>query len=231
MSGIGTLREDSLHAALKAWYAEPGDLIECEVDGYVIDLVRGDLLIEIQTGNFSALKQKLARLLEAHSIRVLYPVAVEKWVVRISPDGEMLGRRKSPKHGRVGDVFHELVHVAALVKHPHLSLEVLLTREEAVWREDGLGSWRRKGRSKADRRLLEVVLSSSFEGPEDFLALLPAGLPEVFTVPDLSEFTGEPPRRSQKTAYCLREMGVTEVMGKRGRAPEYRVAPEYRQTP
>ncbi len=41
MNGIGTLQENSLHAALKNWYAQPGDQLEIMVDGYVIDLVRG----------------------------------------------------------------------------------------------------------------------------------------------------------------------------------------------
>jgi len=40
--GIGVLRERHLHAAVKRWYAEPGDREEVPVDGYVIDLVRGD---------------------------------------------------------------------------------------------------------------------------------------------------------------------------------------------
>ena len=35
---IGTYQEKSLHAALKAWYAAPGDRIpEQPVDGYVAD--------------------------------------------------------------------------------------------------------------------------------------------------------------------------------------------------
>lgn len=222
MNGIGTLREDSLHAALKTWYAQPGDRLECEVGGYVIDLVRGDLLIEVQTGNFAAVKQKLARLLEDHPVRLVHPIAVDKWVVRMSEDGELLGRRRSPKHGREQDVFWELVHIPGLMRHPGLSLEVLLTREEAIWREDGKGSWRRKGRSKADRRLLEVVSRSVFSGPADFSVFLPADLSPVFTVPDLVVHTGEPRRLAQKMAYCLREMGAIEVVGMRGRAPEYR---------
>jgi hypothetical protein len=226
MNGIGTLREDSLHAALKAWYAEPGDQFECEVDEYVIDLVRGDLLIEVQTGNFSSIRQKFARLLQDHPVRLVYPVATDRWVVRMSEDGEVLGRRKSPKHGRERDVFQELVHIPGLMRHPGLSLEVLLTREEAIWREDGLGSWRRKGRSKADRRLIEVVSRSVFSEPGDFRVFLPADLPPVFTVPDLAERTGDPRRMAQKMAYCLREMGVIEVVGKRGRAPEYRLRSE-----
>ena len=56
---IGTLNENPLHAALKAWYARPGDRIEVPVDGFIVDIVRDDLLVEIQTGNFSAVKEKL----------------------------------------------------------------------------------------------------------------------------------------------------------------------------
>ena len=45
---IGTLNEKPLHAGLKEWVARPGDAFEQPVDGYVIDIVRDDLLIEIQ---------------------------------------------------------------------------------------------------------------------------------------------------------------------------------------
>ena len=61
-NGVGTLNEKPLHAALKERLALPGDRFEVDVDGYVIDIVRGDCLIEIQTRNVSAIKRKLAAL-------------------------------------------------------------------------------------------------------------------------------------------------------------------------
>ena len=45
---IGTMKERSLHASLKEWYAQPGDRVEAEVDGFVIDICRDGLLVEIQ---------------------------------------------------------------------------------------------------------------------------------------------------------------------------------------
>lgn len=81
MPGIGLLNEKPLHAALKKWYAQPGDRFEVAVDGFVIDLVRDDLLLEIQTRNFAAMKSKLQRLTSAHRVRVIYPIAHEKWIV------------------------------------------------------------------------------------------------------------------------------------------------------
>jgi hypothetical protein len=84
---IGTLGERSLHAALKEWYAEQGDLLEREVDGYVIDIVRGDLLVEIQTQNFAAMKRKVADLTGEHPLRLVHPIAAEKFIVKYGPDG------------------------------------------------------------------------------------------------------------------------------------------------
>jgi hypothetical protein len=58
-AGIGLLNEKPLHASLKEWYAQPGDRFEVPVDGFVIDIVRDDLLLEIQTGSFGSIKSKI----------------------------------------------------------------------------------------------------------------------------------------------------------------------------
>ena len=85
---IGTLGEKSLHAAIKDWYAQPGDQFEVPVSGYVADLVRGEILVEIQTRNFSAIRPKLARLLDEHPVRLLHPIAVNRWLVYQGKNGE-----------------------------------------------------------------------------------------------------------------------------------------------
>ena len=217
--GIGLLQETSLHAALKTWYARPGDRLEVPVDGFVVDIVRDRLLIEIQTRNFSALKAKLPKLVERHPVRLVYPIAQEKWIVRLAGDGQdPLSRRKSPRRAVPEHLFLELVRIPALASHPNFSLEVLLTKEEELWRDDGRGSWRRKGWSIADRRLVDVVQSILLNGPEDFRALLPAELPQPFTTRDLASAIGQPAYLAGKMAYCLRLMGAIETVGKRGRS-------------
>jgi hypothetical protein len=55
---IGTLGEKSLHSALKDWYVRSGDLLEAQLDGFHIDIIRNNVLIEIQTANFSSQKRK-----------------------------------------------------------------------------------------------------------------------------------------------------------------------------
>jgi hypothetical protein len=216
------MRERSLHAAIKRWYARPGDRVEASVDEYVIDVVRGDLLIEIQTRNFSALRAKLRRLIGANEVRLVHPIPKRKWIVRVDDGGEnVLSRRRSPKRGRVEDVFSELVYIPGLVKDPNFSLEVLLVHSEDVWIDDGMGSWRRRHWSIHDRRLLDVVERALFEAPGDFIGLLPPTLPEEFTTKDLSEGLGLRPNVARRMAYCLRHMGSIEAVGKRGRALLY----------
>ncbi len=230
MPHIGTLAEKSLHAGLKKWYAQTNDQFEISVDGFVIDIVRGDLLIEIQTANFSAMKRKLGKLLENHQIHVLHPVAQEKWIVRQSKNGSQSSRRKSPKRGRVEDIFNELVYIPQLLSHPNLSLELLLTQEEQLLRNDGKGSWRRKRWSIHDRCLLQVVEQHPFYTLADLLALLPKTLPQPFTNVDLAAKLNCPSRLAQKMTYTLRHAGALDVAGKDGRSLLYEVVANHGST-
>lgn len=224
------MQESSLHAALKDFYTRgEQDAQEVPVDGYLVDVVSGELLIEIQTGNFSALKEKLPVLLAHHPVLLVHPIAQEKWIVHLAREGTTpLKRRKSPRRGRVEHLFLELVRIPHLVAHPNFSLEVLLTREEEIQRADGKGSWRRKGRSISDRRLLEVVQRVRFDAPQDFIPFLPASLPQEFTSRELGQTLGIPSYLAQKTIYCLRAMRVIHRVGKQRRAFLYSRATEGR---
>lgn len=213
--------EMSLHAALKERLARPGDQFEVKLEGYFIDIVHGDLLIEIQTGNFTALKRKLGRLLENHPVCVVYPIARERWVRRVTADGQEVSRRKSPKKGRIEDLFLELIRLPHLVSHPNFTLKALLVQEEVIWRDDGQGSWRRKGWSVADRLLLDVLEYRDFKETADYLALLPDSLDYPFTNNDLRSKLGVRANLAQKMSYCLKKMELIEVVGKDGRSLLY----------
>ncbi len=216
---IGTLNEGPLHAALKAWYAKPGDRTEVAVDGYVVDLVRGDQLVEVQTAGLAAIKAKLLDLVPRHPLRLVYPLARAKWIVKLAGDLEtQSSRRKSPKRGALVEVFSELVSFPHLLAHPNFALEVLFIHEEEVRRHEPGRAWRRRGWVTHERRLLDVVGRRRFESPTDLGELLPADLAEPFTTADLAGALGRGRWLAQKMAYCLREMGALEVVGKQGRA-------------
>jgi hypothetical protein len=223
--------ENSLHEGIKRWYSRSGDALESQIGGYVVDIVRGDLLIEIQIGNFSAIRDKLRELLKGHHVRLVHPVPERKWIVRVDSKGEQVSRRRSPKRGRVEDVFLELVYIPTLLRNKSLSLEVLLVQSEDILVDDGRGSWRRRGWSLQDRRLIEVAGSVVFSRPEDLLGTLPDDLPPRFTTKDLTDASGLRAHVARKMAYTLRKMGVIERIGKRGRAPLYTVREGMGPTP
>jgi hypothetical protein len=215
-SHIGSLNEKPLHAALKDWYFLPGDRFEVPVDGYVIDIVRHDLLVEIQTRGFTALKRKLLALTAEHPVRLVHPVAREKWIVKLADDGRSrLDRRKSPKRGSYEDLFGELVSFPRLLSSPNFSLEILLIQEEELRHHDLKRGWRRRGWVTHERRLLQVVERRTFRTPADLASLLPSNLVEPFTTADLAAIMGKRRRLAQQMAYCLRELGIISSVGKR----------------
>jgi hypothetical protein len=221
---IGTLREKPLHASLKQWYAEPGDKVECPVDGFVIDLVRGDLLIEIQTSGFSSMKQKVLALLDAgHRVRIVHPIPVDRWIVKVDDDGTVLSRRRSPRHGKPTDVFSELVSFPGSMANPGLEVEVVMTIEEQYRAHTPDRAWRRKGWTVLERRLLDVVETLLLAGPDDLIGLLPEGLPDEFTTADIATRLGRGKRTGQQMAYCLRTMGAVVAVGKAGNSVLYQL--------
>jgi hypothetical protein len=218
---IGSLNEKPLHAALKDWYRRGGDLVEEPVEGFVVDLVRDDLLIEIQTRNFSAMRRKLDRLVDLRPVRLVHPVPATKWIVKLDGKAREVSRRRSPKRGVAADVCAELVSFPSLLDHPNFVLEVLLTEEEEVWRPDARG-WRRGGYAVEERRLLGVVDAVEFRSPADLRDVLPGGLPDPFTTKDLAGLLGRTRHAAQEVAYCLRESGAIEVDGRDRRGYLYR---------
>lgn len=227
---IGTLHETQLHAALKRRLAQPGDLLEAPVAGFVADLLReapgaGRLIVEVQTGSFAALRRKLPALLEHSRVQLVHPIALEKWIVRVDAAGRPLSRRKSPRRGALTDLFLELVSLPALIAHPNLTIAVALVTEEE-WRGPARRRrWRRDYRV-VDRRLVDLVALAEYRSPADFLSFIPAGLPQPFTSRALAEALGVPDYLGHKITYCLRHMGVLAEAGTLRRARLYQVLPD-----
>jgi hypothetical protein len=219
------LVESSLHDSIKEWYFQPRDKLEESIGRYVIDIVRGEVLVEIQTKNFSTIKKKLEDLLTSHRVRLIYPVHCLKWIVRLEKSNlKILSRRKSPKKGRVEDIFSELVYISDLLCEKNFSLEVVLVHSEEVLVNDGRGSWRRRGWSIHDRKLLKVIDKKDFNTAENLRELLPIDLPPKFTTLDLSKSLAIRVSLARKMVYCLRKIEVISVVGKRGRMFLYSLA-------
>lgn len=218
------MNEHSLHADIKKWYSLPGDHMETKVDEFIVDIVRGSLLIEVQTGNFFALKEKLTSLLDTHRVRLVHPIPERKYLVQINTSGEVIRRRKSPKKGKLVDLFSELVSIPSLIRADNFSIEVLMIEEEETRCNDGKGSWRRRGVSIRDKKLLCVTDRVLFRNAKDFLRFLPRDLNVRFTNKKLARKAGISLSLARKITYCLRKMGIISKTGKRGKALEFQRA-------
>jgi hypothetical protein len=213
------MREGSLHAAVKAALAEPGDRLEVPVGRFVIDLVRADgELVEVQTGGFGALGSKLDALLDEHRIRIVYPVAAERRIIRVDEHGQVLGVRRSPKRATAVAVFDKLVAFPSLLTHPNLTIDVLLLREDHIRRPQPTTA-RGRTRDPGERRMVEVLDQVVLRTPQDIVAVLPALPVEPFTTRELAELLRCSTLLAQRTLYCLRTIGIVEPAGKRGHAP------------
>lgn len=216
--------EQTLHEQLKEIYARETGTMESTLGDYRVDVVRGDLLIEIQTRSFSSIRDKLRDLAQDKRVRLVHPIAYQKWIIRLDKNEKQVSRRKSPRRGRIEDIFYELVYMPTLLMNPNFELEIALVDMEEYWIDDGKGSWRRRRWSIHDKQMLELRERHLFKSPQDFERLIPETLPDEFTSRMLSKETGLNTRLAQKMLYCFTKMNIVERNGKKGRAYLYRVA-------
>ncbi|MGB5759205.1 MAG: hypothetical protein WBM50_19995 [Acidimicrobiales bacterium] len=186
---------------------EPGDELEFELDGFVIDIRRNDLLIEVQTGSFAAMGRKLDRLLVGYRILLVHPVPVATYLHKGGAKP-----RRSPRKGDLYSVLDELVSIPTLLDHPNLTLDVLLVTVDKFQEHDpaarrGRGGWR-----TTDKRLRSVEARHRFASTEDLVELMPAELPARFTTADMAAAATMSRDAAQKLAYCLRALDRIEVV-------------------
>jgi len=219
--------EHSIHRQLKSLYVTDSDRHEVTVDGYRIDAVDGERLIEIQYGSLGAIRNKIRRLLCSHDVLVVKPLAQRKQLIkRDVPDGPVVSTRKSPKKQTLWNLFDDLVYFVDVFPHPRLELEILMTLQE----EYRLPAEKKRrvcrGYVVEDRLLAEVTGRAMLRTVDDLLAMLPEsirprGRIEPFSTAELATAAGISRPLARKVAYCLRRFGAVHVVGKQGNAMLY----------
>lgn len=216
---IGTLREGGLHRDLKSIYASHGASTEQLVGKYVVDVLDGNHITEIQTANFSALNSKLQGLLKTHSVTVVYPIAIRKTLVKHTEAGEQ--KRKSPRTGTTLDLFDELVYMPTLLDHANLDLELAYVSIEEHRVFDAKRAWRRNHWVVIERRLEEITQQERFTSMSGLFSKFGGDLPTQFTTSTIARKLSTTRNKAQKFAYCFRQANVIRACGKDGNAVIY----------
>ena len=93
--------ETTLHQQLKAVYCDDPAHREVVVDGYRIDAVVDDELIEVQQAGLAAIRDKVRDLLGSHHVRVVKPLCARKVLIRRKRPGKCRVRVSGFQHWRL----------------------------------------------------------------------------------------------------------------------------------
>ena len=218
-NGIGTLGEKSLHAIMKH-YLEPDESKHEQVlEGFVADIVNERGVTEIQTANFDRLRRKIDAYLPGHPLTIVHPLPALKYLCWYDEaTGEEVSRRKSPKQGKATDVLRELYRIRQWLLEPGLRVELYFVDLEEHRLLDGWDKQKKRGSTRVDRLPLGLDRVEVFAEPEDYLRMLPAGLPEAFKTKDVARKGKLTGRQAYILLRILRDFGLIEVTRKEGNA-------------
>jgi hypothetical protein len=209
--------ESTLHRQLKELYADDASEIEVRHGRYRIDVVSGDELIEIQQSSLSAIRNKVRTLLDEHLVVVVKPVVRRRLLVKYKRQGgRETERRYSPKRGSMLDLFAELIYFIGVFPHERLALDVVLIDVEEHRYPRKKKRFNRSAWKADDQRLVEVCEIHRLRTSADLLSLVNCRLPSPFHSGDLAKQLDIDRGSARQIAYCFRNMGAAQQVGKQG---------------
>ena len=210
IKGIGTYQEKTLHKVIKNYYESSENNQEVKVDGFVCDIKKDDMIIEVQTRSLNKLVKKLEVLLNNYKVKVVYPIPHIKYLAWLK-DGEVVSYRKSPKVGSIYDISKELYKIKWFLNNPNLELTILLIDLVEYRNLDGYSKDKKRGSTRFDfipKELYDEVVI------KDYNIFVPFSDNETFTSRDYAKKTKQNLSRSQILLTILQYINVVEVVGK-----------------
>jgi len=206
-----------LHADLKNIYKTEYGKTEVKINNFIIDVVNeNNLLIEIQTRNFSQIREKLITLLNDNfSIILVHPIYEEK-IFRSKID-DRVSIRTSPKKENLLTIFNELIYIPELFSYKNFNLEIVFAKIEII---------RTKIKNKykiRDKKLLGIKRVTKFTKLEDLLFIIPYDLQNHLTTKNLMQRLEINYSLASKIVYFFVKTGVLKMIQKEGNLKIYQV--------
>lgn len=221
--GIGTLSEKTVHAILKNYYEPDEDRQEIPIENYVADIYADGEIIEIQTGQFNRMRDKLNIFLPLYPVTIVYPIPREKYLIWIDEvSGELSAPRKSPKRGNPYHAFPELYKIKMFLKSPNLRFKLALVDMEEYRLLNGWSRDRKKGSVRFDRIPTQLVEEVGIDCVQDYLQFVPYELEEPFTAKEFAGTVHITPKLAGIVLNLLYYVEAVERVGKKGNAYLYK---------
>ena len=190
---IGTYKEKRLHQILKKFIEDDEACHEIPVGSYVADILRGNEIVEIQTGSFYPMKEKLRYYLEEteYFINIVRPLPYIKWCLWLQPEsGEIKSRRRSPKKTLPKDIMRDWLYISDFLGNERLKVTYLLLEEEEYRFLCGWSADKKKGSKRFQMRPIGLVDEKVYRDADDYLEFLPKSLGHSFTASEYMKESG-----------------------------------------
>lgn len=224
-TSIGTYKEKRMHVTLKRFIEEDTDKHEVKVGPFVADILHGNEIVEVQTGSFYPIKEKISYFLEKtdYNITIVKPLSYIKWCVWIDPSsGEMSKRKKSPIKTEPKHIMRDWLFLGDFIGNERLTIRFLMLEAEEFRFLDGWSRDKKRGSSRYELMPISLVYDETFSSCCDYGKLLPSSLGDSFTA---AEYGKEMKLRSKFNFYagvkllCL--AGLLKKGEKQGRSNIY----------
>ncbi len=248
MTVINTYNETSLHKTLKQIYSlEFNGQTEQKTGPYICDIVTKDSqIIEIQTSNISALKNKIEFFLKQNKkITVVHPLAEQKIIETYDNELLTVTKRKSPKKQTIYSVLRSLTGIYNFLTEENFILEIIFTNQTEC-RQKTKEKVQSKNKARhhlrtwitTDKKLDSINSKIRLKTKQDYKNLLPDTLQKQFTPPqlykaifelkDFNEFTDSQKKSAAKNytllIWLLEKIEVIKKTGqKEGRSWIYQI--------
>ncbi len=210
---IGTNKERTLHQYLKYYFCNESIYHEQKLSGYIVDILKDNKIIEIQTSSFNAMRKKLETLLPKYKINIVYPIIIERTLYNFDEQGVLLNIRKSPKKEHPLKIGKELYKINNLLTNPNLSFTIVLLKvyEERI---PFINRYKQKKTTRINQipyELIDIIklnrnsLSNLIPFDTEFDALM------------FKKKTKLSPRDTSSSLLALRTLNVIEIVRKDGK--------------
>lgn len=215
---IGTLSEKSVHRYLKSYLCKDETKHEVIVGKYIADIKIDNHIYEIQTKNFKNLLAKIEYYLSKNiDVTVVYPVITEKYISWLDTvDNSVVDRRKCSYKEHIQDIFKELYWVQNYIANSSIKLKIITLEAEEYKYLDGYGQSQKHKATKIDKVPTKILNEFNIESISDLKIFLPSTLPQEFTSRDFQKCTKSRNKYLGSGLKILRELGVIQIIGKKG---------------